>query len=100
MGNNDSSRESVITEIITIFIDTIGFFDEKEKASINEITNMAQDFKVDTDDLSLAIMNIEKHFSVDPSFDEWLQAPTIGEIADLIIRHLDKKNNNTVGNLK
>jgi len=91
MANDESRRESVITEIITIFIDTIGFFDAKEKASISEITNMAQDFKVDTDDLSLAIMNIENHFSINPSFDEWLQVPTIGEIADLIIRHLDKK---------
>ena len=80
-------REAIIKDIITIYIEVIGFFDECEKQAISEKTNMARDFKIDSDDLSLAIAEIYRHFLVKPTQTELDDVQTIGEIADLVIAH-------------
>lgn len=83
----DQSREAFIKDIITIYIEVIGFFDEREQQTISEKTNMAKDFKIDSDDLSLAIAEIYRHFSVEPTQAELDRVQTIGDIADLVIAH-------------
>ena len=89
MVNNKTipSREAIIDDIITIYIEVIGFFDDHEKERIDENTNMAKDFKVDSDDLSLSIAEIFKHFSVSPTQLALDNVKTIGDMADLIIAH-------------
>ncbi len=85
------TREAVIKDIIIIFIEEIGFFNEDEKQSINENTHIVRDFKIDGDDLSFFLLELSKYFSIKPSLDEWGQAVTIQQLADLIIKYLEKK---------
>ncbi|MCF6336843.1 MAG: hypothetical protein L3J84_02670 [Gammaproteobacteria bacterium] len=85
------TREAVIEHVILTFIDNIGYLSESEKLSVNENTDIIKDFKMNTDDATLMIMDLKKHFSVNPSHEEWLQLSSIGETADLIIKHMRKK---------
>ncbi len=94
MTNDKLRRESVIKDVITIFINAIDFLSDDEKLSVNENTDIIKDFKMNTDDATLMIMDLEKHFSVSPDYEEWRQVSSIRETADLIIRHLDEKSPN------
>ncbi len=91
MTNDELRRESVVKDVIRIFIDTIDFLSDDEKSSVNENTDIIKDFKMNTDDATLMIMNLEKHFSVSPSYEEWRQVSSIRETADLILKHLNEK---------
>jgi len=91
MTNDELRRESVIKDVITIFIDVIGFLSSDEKSLVNEKTDIIKDFKVDGDDATEVIMELEKHFKIDACQEEWGKVSRIYEIADLIIKHLDKK---------
>jgi len=91
MTNDAVRRESVIKDVIAIFIDVIGFLTEDEKKMVNENTHIIKDFNVDGDDATEVDMALEKHFSVKISTEDWGQAARIHEIADVIIKHLDKK---------
>ena len=85
------TREAVIKEIISVFIKEIGFFSEDEKETINENTHIVKDFKIDGDDISFFIMELEKHFSVKPTLEEWGQVARLHEIADVIIKKMNEK---------
>jgi len=91
MTNDELRRESVIRDVIAIFIDVIGFLSDDEKKMVNENTHIIKDFDVDGDDATEVGMALEKHFSVKPTLDEWSQVALMHEIADLIIKHLDEK---------
>jgi len=91
MINNEIRRESIIKDVITIFIDVIGFLNDKEKLSVNEDTDIIKDFKVDGDDATEVIMELEKYFSISASYDEWGRVSKIHEISDLIIKYLVEK---------
>jgi len=91
MTNDKLRRESVIKDVIAIFIDVIGFLTDDEKKMVNENTHIIKDFNVDGDDATEVGMAIEKHFSVKPTLEEWGQVALMHEIADLIIKHLDEK---------
>jgi len=91
MTNDELRRESVIKDVIAIFIDVIGFLSDDEKKMVNEGTHIIKDFNVDGDDATEVDMALEKHFSVKPTPDEWSKANLMYEIADLIIKHLDEK---------
>ncbi len=91
MTNDELRRESVVKDVIRIFIDTIDFLSDDEKSSVNENTDIIKDFKMNTDDATLMIMNLEKHFSVSPSYEEWRQVSSIRETADLILKNLNEK---------
>jgi len=91
MTNDELRRESVIKEVITIFIDVINFLDDDEKLSVNEQTDITKDFKVCGDEDMEFIVVLEKHFKIDAGQKEWSKVSRIYEIADLIIKHLDQK---------
>jgi len=91
MVNQEISREAIIKYTIAAFIDGVGFLSDEEKHLVNEQTDIIKDFDVDGDDASFIIMELEKHFKISASQEEWGKISRIHEIADLIIRHLDKK---------
>ncbi len=85
------TREKVIQEVINIFIETLGFLNEVEKASVTENTHIIKDFNVvDIDSMAFGIALVE-HFLVKPDLEEWGQAACIGEVADLFIKYMSKK---------
>ncbi len=91
MSEAKVTREAVIQDVIDIFIETLGFLDEDEKASVNENTHIINDFNVvDIDSMAFGIALVE-HFSVKPDLEEWGRAARIGEVADLFIKHMNKK---------
>ena len=81
------NRNEIIEEIIKIYIEVVAFFDEEEKASINEYTRVAMDFKIAVEIISLVTWEIERHFSIKVPIDEWSTVATIGDIADLVIKY-------------
>jgi len=91
MSEEKVTREVVIQDVIDIFIETLGFLDEDEKASVNENTHIINDFNVvDIDSMAFGIALVEK-FSVKPDLEEWGQAARIGEVADVFIKYMNKK---------
>ncbi len=86
------TREAVIKDIISIFIEEIGFFDDHEKKTINENTHIIKDFKIDGDDISFFIMEIEKYFSVKPTIEDWGEVVRLYEIADVVIKKMNEKS--------
>jgi len=91
MTNDELRRESVIKEVIAIFIEVVGHLTDDEKKMVNKNTHIIKDFNVDGDDATEVGMALEKYFSVKPTLDEWAQVALMYEIADLIIKHLDEK---------
>ncbi len=91
MKDEEITREAVIKNVISTFIDNIGYLSEREKLSVNGNTDIIKDFKMNTDDATLMIMDLKKNFSINPSHEEWLQLSSINETADLIIKHLNEK---------
>ncbi len=91
MTNDELRRESVIKEVIAIFIEVVGHLTDDEKKMVNKNTHIIKDFNVDGDDATEVGMALEKYFSVKPTLDEWSQVALMYEIADLIIKHLDEK---------
>lgn len=84
------TKEQVIETVIDIFVREIGFIDRKD---VFPATNGATDFYIDTDDLSLFLMAVEKHFGIKPTQKEWFGiGGTMEEIADLVLHHLSKIN--------
>ena len=92
MENNTGSlpsREKVIETVIDIFVRVIGFIEREE---VCPTTNGATDFRIDTDDLTIFLMEVEKHFGINAPQEEWFNiGGTMEEIADLVLRHLSKK---------
>ncbi len=91
-ANDESKRKTVINDVIFLFIKAIDFLSDDEKKQVNEDTDIVTTFHVDTDDISIVIMDIENHFSINANHDEWAKISKIHEIADLVIKHLDKKS--------
>ncbi len=91
MSGEKVTREVVIQDVVNIFIETLGFLDEAEKASVNENTHIIEDFNVvDIDSMAFGIALVE-HFSVKPDLEEWGRAACIGEVADLFIKCMSQK---------
>jgi len=84
MPETKVTREAVIQDVIDIFIETLGFLDEDEKASVNENTNIIEDFNVVDIDSMAFDTALVKHFSVKPDLEEWGRADHIYEVADLL----------------
>ena len=83
------TKRQVIETVIDIFVRTIGFIDKKD---VLPTTNGATNFYIDTDDLSLFLMAVEKHFGIKPTQNEWSSiGGTMEEIADVVLRLLSTK---------
>lgn len=83
------TKRQATKTVIDIFVHTIGFIDKKD---VLPTTNGATDFYIDTDDLSLFLMAVEKHFGIKPTQNEWSSiGGTMEEIAGLVLRHLSRK---------
>jgi acyl carrier protein len=81
-------KDQVSETIIDIFIRVIGFIKREE---VSRTTNPAKDFYIDTDDLSIFILEVEKHFHISASQDEWFSIDgTLESVANLVLRHLPK----------
>jgi len=90
MSNTNLTRKEIIKDVISIFIDTLGFLNEDEKLSVNERTDVIKDFNVvDIDSMAFGIA-LEKKFSIKPTNEEWGQAVRIHEIADVIIKKINE----------
>lgn len=89
MENSDDSllqKDQVIETVIDIFVRVIGFIERKD---VCRTTNPARDFYIDTDDLTLFITEVEKHFRIRASQTEWFGIDgTIDGVASLVLRHL------------
>lgn len=94
MGNSTAnpslpSKDEVIETIIDIFVRVVGFIERKE---VSATTNLDKDFYIHTDDLTIFLLEIEKHFGFKPSPKEWLPVDgTIEAIADFVLEQLTKK---------
>lgn len=85
---NLPTKKQATETVIDIFVRTIEFIEKKD---VLPTTNGATDFYIDTDDLSLFLMAVEKHFGVKPTQDEWFSiGGTMEEIAGLVLNHLSK----------
>jgi acyl carrier protein len=86
-------RDDVIKTVMAIFVSTVGFIDPKD---VFPTTQPARDFQIDTDDLTVFAMEVVKHFGIKPAPSEWHRdAGTMEDIADLVLRHLGKRNSAT-----
>jgi len=92
MYDKQVTREAVIKNVIDIYIETLGFLSDEEKASVNENTHIIKDFNVVDIDSMAFDAALVKHFSVKPDLEEWGRTATIGEVADLFIKHTNKKS--------
>jgi acyl carrier protein len=78
-------REQVIKVVIDIFVRVVGFVAREE---VSSTTNPTKDLHIDTDDLSLFIAKIERHFDIDVAQSEWDGLDgTLGSVANLVLRH-------------
>ncbi len=91
MTDDELRRESVIKDVITIFIDVINFLTTDEKKMVNKNTHIIKDFNVGGGDAAEFGVALEKYFLVRIGTKGWGQAVLIHEIADVIIKHLDQK---------
>ncbi len=84
------SKDQVIETVIDIFVRVIGFIDREE---VSRTTHIVKDFYIDTDDLSIFAIEVEKHFGLKAPAGEWPKGftPTIEGIADYVLYHLAKK---------
>lgn len=80
---SDTSRQSLVTAVIDIFVSTIGFIPREE---VSEQTNFIHDFNVIDDDLTVFVLEVEKAFGFSAKRDHWQTVETIGQMVDLIIR--------------
>ncbi|WP_394754191.1 acyl carrier protein [Crenothrix sp.] len=84
-----SSKDEIIETVIDIFVREIGFIEREE---VSRATHIVKDFYIYTDDLSLFLLAVEKHFGIKPATEEWSSfEPTIERIADFVLQHLLKK---------
>ena len=87
--HNGLSKDRAIDLIIDIFVRVIGFIEKRE---VSKDTNAARDFRIHTDDLSLFLMEIERHFGIDATQKEWLGiGGTMEDIASLVLKHLSQR---------
>ena len=83
-----AQKDQVIEAVIDIFVRVIGFI---ERENVSRFTNPAKDFHIDTDDLSLFIAEVEKHFHISASQSEWFSIDgTIEGVASIVLHHLSK----------
>lgn len=83
--NAHPPRDPVIQMVIDTFVRVVGFVAREE---VSSATNPTRDFRIDTDDLSLFIAEIERHFGIDVPQSEWDRLDgTLGSVADLVLRH-------------
>lgn len=87
--NMQAPQNGLVDEIIDIFVLTIGFLKRSDVVASSHVVN---DFKIDTDDLSIFAQAIEKHFKIKPTQSEWFNVGTIEQIASLVQQHLMSKN--------
>lgn len=79
-------RNRVIETIMGIFVREIGLIDRSE---VNPSTNIDSDLYIDSDDISLFLLAVEKHFNICPAPEEWLTVhPTIEGIAEFVLCRL------------
>lgn len=84
------SKSDVIEEVINIFVRVIGFIERQE---VSPTSHVVKDYRIDTDDLSLFALELEKHFGIKTSLTEWPRGfePTIEGIANFVLFHLAGK---------
>lgn len=91
MENNNSGlvkKDQVIETVIDIFVRVIGFI---ERDKVSGATNPPKDFYINTDDLSIFILEVENYFHISASQSEWLSIDgTLESVASLVLRHLSK----------
>lgn len=92
MANSASalpSKDEVIEAVIDIFVRVVGFIDRTE---ISRETNVDTDFYIHTDDLTIFLLEVEKHFGLKPHPEEWLPVGgTIDSIAEFVLKALREK---------
>lgn len=82
------SKDQVVETVLDILVRITGH-DEREQLS--GATNPAKDLHVDTDDLSVFIAEVERHFHIDAPQVEWFGIDgTIESVSSLVLRHLSK----------
>jgi hypothetical protein len=83
------SKDQVIETVIDIFVRVIGFIERKD---VSRTTNIAKDFYIDTDDLTIFADEVVKHFDINSPPEEWSNVgDTIEGIASFVLDHLSKK---------
>jgi acyl carrier protein len=78
-------KEQIVESLISLLIDSIGWIEREEVLPDADLT---LDLHIDGNDLSIFAMEIEKHFGIKSTFDEWLDVGSINETADLVLRNL------------
>ena len=88
--NGLPSKSDVIEEVRKIFVRVIGFIKPQE---VSPTSHIVKDYHINTDDLSLFALEVEKHFGIKTSLQEWPSGfePTIEGIASFVLFHLAKK---------
>lgn len=88
--NSLPSKSDVIEEVSDIFVRVIGFIKRQE---VSPTSHIVKDYYINTDDLSLFALEVERHFRIKTSLEEWPSGfePTIEGIASFVLFHLAKK---------
>ena len=96
---NNQTREEVLEIIMDIFVVEIGFIEREEISPTTHVTN---DFKIDTDDNTIFINAVEKHFDMLAPEGEWEKIAVFNDMADLIMlsRGVKIPRKKTLGFLK
>lgn len=87
MGN-EQTKEEVQKKIIDIFVEVIGFIPREQ---VHLDTNIAKDFKIYTDDVSLFLKQVDQYFCLNSVPEEWLHIATIEQITDFVMTHQNRR---------
>lgn len=83
----DMLKNELTEKIIDIFVYETQLF-KKENLSGN--SNIVEDLKISSDDISIFLESVEKHFRISTYPEDWLtiDPPTFENIADFVLHNL------------
>ena len=82
---NKLSKDEVIAAITDILVGVVGWI---EKDKVLPTAHCALDLHINGDDLSMVAMQVEKHFRIESTQDEWSHIGTVEQVADLVLKNL------------
>ncbi|MBI3899912.1 MAG: acyl carrier protein [Gammaproteobacteria bacterium] len=89
---NELTKNQLIETITDILVDVVGWI-KKEAISPNK--EFVRDLRIDSDDLTVFIVLVEKRFKVNATYEEWRQVGTIEQTAGLILKYLSKSDDSS-----
>lgn len=89
---NEFKKDQIIATVIDILVDVIGYM---EKQDVLAEAHLTLDLHINSDDLTVFAMQVVKHFGIKPTLEEWREVGTIQEVAELVLTHETRTENNS-----